>query len=307
MALHVIVGAGATAAATARLLAERDEPVRLVSRSGTGPRHPLIETIRLDARDTDALAESAKGATTLFNCAAPAYHTWPEALPPLFRSILTAAERTEAGYVMLGNLYGYGPHEGVLTEEYPLAATGPKGKVRAQMWLEAERAFRQDRVRVCEVRAAQFLGPAAYSVFTLTVQPQVLAGRLVVVPQSPDAPHAFAAIEDVARTLVTVAHDERSWGQAWHAPVIESSVRALAGRLADLAGAPTPRLHELTEREEGVLALTSPLWGELYETRYMSHRPFHVSSARVAETFGLRPTPVDEVLRKVVGDVQVAA
>lgn len=306
MTFHVIVGAGAPAIATARLLAERDEQVRLVSRSGNGPRHPRIEVIPLDARDTDALVELVTGATALFNCAVSAYQTWPETLPPLFRSMLVAAERTEARYVMLGNLYGYGPHQGVLTEDHPLAAAGPKGKVRAQMWLEAERAFREGRVSVSEVRAAQFLGIGAVSVFTLTVQPQVLAGRLAVVPQSLDLPHAYTAITDVARTLVAVADDDRSWGHAWHAPVISSTVRALAVQLAELAGAPAPRLEEITEREESVLSLASPLWGELHETRHMSHGPFEVSSARVETTFGLKPAPLDQVLREAIGGPQRA-
>jgi len=302
MAFHVIVGAGAAAVATARLLAGRDESVRLVSRAGGGPRHPLIEPVSLDARDTEALVELAKGATALFNCAAPAYHTWPEAVPPLFRSLLAAAERSGAHYVMLGNLYGYGPSGGVVTEDHPLTASGPKGRVRAQMWLEAERAFQDGRVRVCEVRAGQFIGQGAVSIFALTVQPQVLAGRLAMVPASLDTPHVFTAIQDAARTRAAVAGDDRSWGRAWHAPMIRSSMRELAARLAELADAGDPRLEEITEREESLLALTSPLWGELAETRHLSHQPFLVSSARVEETFGLKPTPLDQILSQVVRD-----
>jgi 2-polyprenyl-6-methoxyphenol hydroxylase-like FAD-dependent oxidoreductase len=39
MALHVIVGAGPVGGATASLLAERGERVRIVSRHGAGPEH----------------------------------------------------------------------------------------------------------------------------------------------------------------------------------------------------------------------------------------------------------------------------
>ncbi len=41
MALHVIVGAGPVGTATANLLAERGEQVRVVTRRGTGPEHPV--------------------------------------------------------------------------------------------------------------------------------------------------------------------------------------------------------------------------------------------------------------------------
>ena len=56
MALHVIVGAGPVGTATATLLAERGERVRVLTRRGGGPQHPAIERIAADATDADRLA-----------------------------------------------------------------------------------------------------------------------------------------------------------------------------------------------------------------------------------------------------------
>ncbi|WP_433336187.1 NAD-dependent epimerase [Spirillospora sp. CA-294931] len=295
MTFHVIVGAGGTAAATARLLAGRGERVRMVTRGGGGPEHPLVERIALDAGDTDGLAELTRGAATLFNAAMPPYHTWPQTVPPLFASILAAAERGGADYVMLGNLYGYGPVDGPLTEDHPLAATGPKGEVRARMWREAKEAHDAGRVRVTEVRAGQFYGEGAFSLFSFLVQPNVLAGRLALVPANLDTPHGFSAIGDTAEALVAVAGDERSWGRAWHAPVANVSVRDLASRLAAVTGAPAPRLETMADRELTMLGLADPFWNELWETEHMSHRSFVVDSTRIQETFGVKPSPVDDV------------
>lgn len=240
MPFHVIVGAGATAHAAARLFAEDGERVRIVSRRGTGPDHALIEPIALDATDAEALAELSRGAETIVNCAMPAYHTWPQTVPPLFRAILAAAVRSGADYVMLGNLYAYGPVDGPVTEDLPLLATGPKGRVRAQMWQEAAEAHAAGRVRVTEVRSGQFLGAGAVSSFTLTVQPTVLTGQLALTPAALDTPTGYTAIDDAARALVTLVRDERSFGHAWHAPTTNATVRELATILADLAGAPAP-------------------------------------------------------------------
>lgn len=296
MSVHVIIGRGATAHAATLLLAEAGDEVRVVSRSGGGPEHPRVTSIALDAGDTTALTEIAAGASTIINAAMPAYHTWPQTVPPLFGSILSAAESTGATYVMLGNLYGYGPVDAPLTEDHPLAATGPKGEVRARMWLEAKTAHDAGRVRATEVRAGQFIGPDAFSIFNTAVVPKVLAGRLVIVPAALDTPHSFTSIGDAARALVAVARDERGLGQAWHAPVVVSSVSAMATRLAELAGAPTPRLAEMTDRELTLLGTTAPFWDELWETYYMSHRPFVVDASRIESTFGLTATPLDEVL-----------
>ena len=297
---HVIVGRGGTASATALLLADRGERVRVVSRSGTGPDHPNIERVALDATDATALAAVTRGAATVFNTAMPAYHTWPEAVPPLFGAILSAAEQAGADLVMLGNLYGYGPVDGPLTEDAPLAARGPKGAVRARMWREAEAAHRAGRVRVTEVRAGQFLGAGAVSVFSLMVQSNVLSGRLALVPQAVDLPHSYTAITDAAAALVAVAGDDRAWGRAWHAPIITSTVRELATRLAALAGVEPPTLEVMTDRELTLLGLGDPFWIEVFETYHMSHRTFLVDDSALRDTFGVGATDLDDVLKTVV-------
>ncbi|WP_216908025.1 NAD-dependent epimerase/dehydratase family protein [Nocardia noduli] len=300
MPQHVIIGRGGTASATALLLADRGEQVRVVSRSGTGPDHPNIERVALDATDATALAAVARGAATVFNTAMPAYHTWPEAVPPLFGAILSAAEQANADLVMLGNLYGYGPVDGPLTEDAPLAATGPKGAVRARMWREAEAAHRAGRVRVTEVRAGQFLGAGAVSVFSLMVQSNVLSGRLALVPQAVELPHSYTAITDAAAALVAVAGDDRAWGRAWHAPIITSTVRELATRLAALASVEPPSLEVMTDRELTLLGLGDPFWIEVFETYHMSHRTFLVDDSALRDTFGVGATDLDDVLKTVV-------
>jgi nucleoside-diphosphate-sugar epimerase len=301
MSLHVIIGRGGTARRTAQLLAAAGDQVRMASRSGAGPDHPNIENVALDALDTDGLADLAKGAATVINCAMPAYHTWPETVPPLFGSILTATERAGADYVMLSNLYAYGPVDGPVTEETPLTATGPKGGVRARMWHEAKAAHDAGRLRVTEVRAGQFLGAGAVSLFTLLVLPKVVAGQLALVPSSLDHRHSFAYLGDVARTLVAVARDDRSWGRPWLTPTITATVRELAGRAAERAGAPEPRLAELTDREVALLGLTDPFWNEIPETRYMDTGRFLADPSYTEKTFGLAATPVDEVVGDMLG------
>ncbi|MQY08044.1 NAD-dependent epimerase/dehydratase family protein [Actinomadura macrotermitis] len=295
MSFHIVVGAGATGIATALLLAGSGERVRLVTRGGSGPEHPLVERVALDAADAAALTEAARGAATVFNAAAPAYHTWPTTLPPLFRAVLSAAEHAGADYVMLGNLYGYGPVDGPLTEDLPLLATGPKGEVRARMWREAEAAHRAGRVRVTEVRAGAFLGTGAVSWFTLLVEPHVRAGRPALVQGRPDVPHGFTAVADVAAALLAVSRGDRAWGRAWHAPVTNATAQEAAAVLAEAAGAPAPRLAGMTDRELTLLGLTSPLWNELWEIAYMTDRPFVVDSSGIEDAFGLKPTPLEEV------------
>jgi nucleoside-diphosphate-sugar epimerase len=297
MSFHVVVGAGATGTATAELLADSGVRVRLITRRGTGPARPGIERIAADATDPDRLTELTEGAVTLFQCAAPPYHRWPAEFPPLAAALLTAAERTGAGYVMLGNLYGYGPVDGPLTEDLPLAATTVKGRVRAQLWQDALAAHQAGRVRVTEVRASTFIGPGAVSVFTLMVEPQVLAGQPAVVAADLDAAHSWTYTGDVARTLVAVSQDDRTWGRPWHVPAGPAvSIRELAERLAEAAGAPAPKLRVLTTDELTALGEADPIMKELPEMHYLHDQPLILDSSQTEQTFGLKPTPLDEVL-----------
>ncbi|MFF5537981.1 NAD-dependent epimerase/dehydratase family protein [Streptomyces cinerochromogenes] len=300
MSLHVIVGAGATGSATARLLAAAGERVRLVTRRGSGPLHERIERVTADATDTARLIELTRGATTVFNCAMPPYDRWPAEFPPLAAAVLAAAERTGADYVMLGNIYAYGPTDEAAREDHPLAPTGIKGHVRARMWQDARAAHAAGRVRVTEVRASDFLGADAYSPFTLMVGAQVLAGSTAFYPGDPHAPHSWTYTVDAARTLIAAARHEESWGRAWHVPsASEAPASELAARLAAAAGAPGPRLERMTRAELEEIGRTDPVMAEFSEMLYLYDRPSILDATLTAKALEISPTPIDEVLAEM--------
>jgi nucleoside-diphosphate-sugar epimerase len=297
MSLHIVVGAGASGVATARLLADAGDQVRLITRSGSGPAHPAIELVAADANDLASRPELTEGATTLFNCLMPPYHRWPTDFPPAAAALLAAAERADAGYVTLGNVYGYGPVDRPATEDLPMTPNSEKGLVRARMWQDALAAYEAGRVRVTEVRAIDFIGQGAYSIFTLMMAPQILAGEPVVIPAHLDALHSWSYIGDVARTLVAASRDERAWGRGWHVPSTATiSVRELATRFAELAGAPSPTLVAMSAEELELVGRTDPIVNEFPEMQYMYQHPFILDSSLTEQTFGLRPTTLADAL-----------
>ncbi|PZF92397.1 NAD-dependent epimerase/dehydratase family protein [Micromonospora deserti] len=308
MALHVIVGAGPVGTATARLLADRGERVRVITRRGGGPEHPAVERVAADATDADRLTALTAAAATLYNCANPAYHRWTTDWPPLAAALLTAAERNGAVLATAGNLYGYGPVKGAMTESTPLRPSSVKGQVRVRMWADALAAHEAGRVRITEVRGADYLGAGAQSVGTLLVLAPVLRGRRAVVPADLDAPHSWTYVGDLARTLVTVATDERGWGRAWHVPSPPpASVRALAARAAALAGAPAPKLTRMPRPVLRLGGLVNPTVRELWEMAYQFDRPFLLDSTAATATFGIHPTSLDDALVETAGALRTPA
>src|SRR5471032_797305 len=92
MTLHVIVGAGPVGSTTASMLADMGEHVRVVTRSGGGPVHPLVERAAANASDPEALKAAAAGATVMYSAGSPPYDRWVTDWPPLAASMLSAAE-----------------------------------------------------------------------------------------------------------------------------------------------------------------------------------------------------------------------
>ena len=298
MSLHVILGAGPVGSAVAKLLAERGDQVRLISRRGAGPEHAGIERVRADGADAERLCELAAGAAALYNCANPLYHRWLVDWPPLAAALLTAAERSGAVLAIASNLYGYGPVDGPITAGTDLAATHPKLRVRADMWRDALSRHEAGRLRVVEARSSDYI--EANSIFSFVLSKPLRAGKRAFVPSALDVPHSWTAIADAARTLVALATDPRAWGQAWLVPTNPPmTVRELAGRYAALVGAPSPKLSEVPYPVLWAAGLFDPLLRELRATRYQFIRPFVLDSSFTERTFDLRPTELDTALRSV--------
>jgi nucleoside-diphosphate-sugar epimerase len=297
MGRHVIVGAGQVGRHLVELLATQGHDVTVVTRSGSGP--GKVTRIAADATDRDRLIGITKGTDVLYNVAAPPYTRWPQDWPPLADALLAAAAATGAAVVTASNLYLYGPVDGPMTEDLLPAPAGHKGRVRAKMWSDALAAHEARRVRVTEIRAADYFGPGAGEQTPVGTRfvPPLLAGRRVMFPGDPAAPHSWTYLPDVARALAVAGTDGRAFGRAWHVPTNPPlSARALAERLSALAGAPTPRITRMPHWAMNAVGVLSPTVRELRETRYQFDRPFVVDSSAFESTFDITPTPIDEAL-----------
>ncbi|HEY3562826.1 MAG TPA: NAD-dependent epimerase/dehydratase family protein [Kribbella sp.] len=296
--MHVVVGAGAVGGAVARLLAAKGERVRVITRSGSGP--DGVERIAADAKA--GLTQYVEGATAIYSCAGPAYDQWAQEWPPLNNALIAAAESSGAVLVSTGNLYGYGPVDGPMTEDLPLRPNTVKGRVRAELWSQALNAHEAGRIRTAEVRGSDYLGAGAVSPFSVTVLPKVIAGRRGAIPGDLDAPHSWTYVGDVARTLIAVAGDENAWGRAWHVPTPEPlSVRQLAQRAAVLAGAPTARVGSMPTLVLRLAGLVDAAAREMVEMQYQWQRPFVVDSTAATVAFGIEATATDDALREMIG------
>ncbi|MBN1094114.1 NAD(P)H-binding protein [Blastococcus sp. TML/M2B] len=309
MGLHVVVGKGPVGTTTAEQLVARGHAVRVLSRSG-GSSTDAVEHRQVDATDADALAAAAAGADALYNAVNPAYPRWATDWPPVAAALLSAAERTGAVLVTMGNLYGYGRPSGPMTPETPLDATDVKGRVRARMWADALAAHEAGRVRVTEARAADFVGPQVSAEHSHLARqlPALRAGRRAWVVGDPDALRSWAYLPDVAATLATLGTDERALGRAWHVP--SAPPRSQRQALTDLAaamGVPPVPVSSVPWPVLRAVGLAVPVMREVVAIRHQFDQEFVIDASATTATFGLEPTPWDDVVAAVAAGTPVTA
>jgi nucleoside-diphosphate-sugar epimerase len=307
MALFVVVGAGPVGRETARLLATEGHEVRLVSRGGAMIDGVGISSIALDARDGQGLAEVSASAEVIFMCAMAPYTKWPTDFPPIMDGVVVAAESVGARLVVLGNIYGYGKQaRSPLTSASPLAPTSIKGRVRTAMWEQALGSA----VPAIEVRASDYLGDGAGSLFTLMTLPLLLAGKPAAWPGDLDTAHPWSFTKDVARTLVAVSRYSGGWGRAFHVPSQHISVRDLSARFAELAGAPLPDLHALTDDDLNALAREDEFMREIAEMAYLFRRSYIFDASYTELVFGIKASSLDTMIEDTLqnrGEKRAAA
>ena len=311
MARHVVVGKGAIGTTLATLLASEGHDVVVVSRSGAphgrpgtpdehpAPPHPApgrVEHVAADIAQAGTLAPLARGAEVIYNCVNPPYHRWAADWPPLHATFLDAAEASGAVLVTTGNLYGHGAGSGVMREDTPLASTETKGRVRAEMWREAQRRHDAGQVRATEVRGSDYFGPLADdgAHYGARLLGPLLAGRPLRPVGDPDAPHALTFVPDFARALVAAGRTPEAWGRPWLAPHLPAeNFRDVARRFANAAEVAEPRIAPVPGAALALAGAFSPMMREVRRISCQFTAPFEVDSRESERALGVPATPWD--------------
>ncbi len=302
MATHVIFGTGAVGLALVEQLAAAGEQVIAVNRSGYADAPDGVKIAAGDVSDPGFTSNVARGAAVLYQCLNPPYTKWPDLFPPLQASLVEAATAAEAKLVSFENLYMYGPTGGApLTEDLPYAATGAKGRVRAQMAEDLLASHEAGKVRVAIGRAADYFGPRGLlSQIGERVFYPVLAGKNARVMGDPDQPHTFSYIPDIAAGLATLGARDQADGRAWHLPnASTTTTRGFVERISEAAGtdatvSPMPPLIF------NLVALFNGNVREIKEVLYQVEAPFVVDSSAFESAFDQRATPLGESIPTTV-------
>ena len=275
--LHVVLGAsgGAGLAITKELVA-RGLPVRAVNRSGSVD-FAGVEPFAADVDDPAEAARAVAGAAIVYMAAQPPYHRWPDRFPGMLATVVDAAAEVGARFVMVDNLYMYGPGAGSMSETTPHRATEAKGVVRREMADALLEADRSGRLPVLIGRLSDYFGPRGdnSTIAALAFAP-LAKGRGIRWPFQGEVLHSVAYLPDVARALVDLATTDDAYGRVWVLP----HASAITGM--EFLALVNDRLDEPVKASVltlGMFRLAAPFHKpsrELLAIRYQFEEPFVV-------------------------------
>ncbi|MFE4194884.1 NAD-dependent epimerase/dehydratase family protein [Paenarthrobacter sp. NPDC056912] len=293
--MYVVTGAGPVGYTVAEQLAEQGHTVRVLTRSGSGPEHPLIERMRVDASDPAQLTQAVTGALAVFHCIhGSAYRAaaWAAELPQAEQVVMDAAAAAGAVVVFPESLYSYSEPDRTMKESSPREASGGKRGIRTAL-LKARQAHAADTVSVV---AGDFFGPRVRMAHAgERMVPLVLAGKGVQVIGSTREPHSFTYVPDLAAAMIAAAQQPELWNTALHAPTGPAvTQREMADAHAAAAGLSAPKVSAVPGWVLRVAGVFSTDMRELAEMLYQFERPFVMDSSESQRLLGLEPTPLPQ-------------
>ncbi|TKV28458.1 NAD-dependent epimerase/dehydratase family protein [Arthrobacter sp. NamB2] len=297
MSTYAVTGAGPVGWSIAEQLAARGDTVRILTRSGSGPDHPLIERRRVDASDASALEAAVTGAAAVFHCIhASAYSeaAWKRELPAAEAVVLEAAGRQGAVVVFPESLYSYSRPDTVMTEDSERAADSGKRGVRTAL-LATRAASATDTVSVV---ASDFFGPRVRTAHAgERMVPAILQGKPIQLIGSADMPHSFTYTPDLAAAMIAAADLPRTRDRILHAPTLPAlTQRELVAAFAAAAGVRAPKLRGTPGWTLRALGAVLPSMRELAEMTYQFDLPFVMDSTASTQVLGLEPTALDAAI-----------
>lgn len=298
--LHVIFGTGPVGKATARELVKLGKRARMVNRSGQATDLPAeVEVVKGDAYNVANVTELTRGATAVYQCAQPEYHEWPEKFPALQAAIVEGTASNGAKLIVVENLYAYGETNGkAINEDSPYLTHTKKGKVRLAMSEALMAAHRSGKLRVAIGRASNFVGPE-YALLGDMVFYPALGGKTARGMGNLDAQHSFTYVPDFGKALAILGTRDEALGKAWIVPCFTTSQRDMLTAVFRQTGH-TPKLATAGRMLMRLFGLFNAGARETVEMMYEWEQPFVVDSSRFERAFGLKATPIEQVIRESV-------
>lgn len=290
-----VFGYGPVGRLVVQALAARGDRVRVAQRSRPRNMPAGTDHVPCDILDPADVARALDGAAQAVLAVGFPYDSrvWKKVWPRAMTNMVEGCAAAGARLVFIDGLYQLGRQTAPLTEDMPLAATGDKATVRAEVtriWWAAG-----GRVRVAALRCPDFYGPdVPVSHLGASAFGELAKGNPAQLLVPADLPHDFAHVPDIARAAVTLLDaSDPDFGQAWNMPCAPTRTpRALLAIGAEALGMRL-RVWAVPFALLRPVGLFYRFAKEVADVGFTWKRPYIVDGGKFTRRFGFAATPFE--------------
>lgn len=301
MALETIIGAGGSVGVPlAKELARYTNKIRLVGRKPEKINEG-DELVEADLKDFSKIDAAVKGSEIVYVTIGFEYDikVWRAVWPPFVKAVIDACEKHGAKLVFFDNMYMY-DHTRLanMTEDTPMNPKTKKGLVRKELVDMILDAAKAGRIKAIIARAADFIGPKN-SVFVLSVLNNFKQGKKADWLITDRTLHNFTFVDDAAKAVAMLAHEEDTWNQVWHMPSTPAKTGKEWITLAAKVAGVEPKYRLAPKWLLSAMGWFNTLFREIGEMSYQSANDYYLNSDKFCNRFNFEITPPEEAIRQV--------
>ena len=302
--MQTILGANGTIGSVlAKELRAYTDRIRLVSRSPKKV-NDTDELFPADLLQPGMVDKAVEGCNVAYLTAGLEYRlkTWQIQWPLIMKNVIAACKKHKTKLVFFDNIYMYHPDKlSLMTEETAISPASEKGKVRAEIAQMVLNEIKTGKLEALIARAADFYGPnITNSVYNEVVIKKLKAGKKANWFCSISHLHSFTFTPDAALATALLGNTVNAFNQVWHLPTAAPITgKEWIEKVAKELGV-EPKTQVASKFMIKMLGLFNPVMKEFVEMLYQWDRDYNFDSSKFETVFKMKPTPIDEGIKKAV-------
>ncbi len=301
---HTILGAGGSVGnALASELLNKNENVRLVSRSGFSIQG--AEVFKADLNSYNETLKSIEGSDMAYLTVGLPYNSkiWNEKWPVIMQNTIDACKKAGVKLIFFDNVYMYGKVNGEMTENIPYNPCSKKGEIRARVATMLEEEMKNGNIKAVIARAADLYGPfgTKTSLPFIFVIDKLMKGKKAQWLVSDNKKHSFTYTIDAAKGMVLLANNEESNNQIWHLPTYNPAITGkefieLAAKELNVE----PNYSILKKWMIKMAGFFDRTISEVYEMLYQNEDNYIFNSTKFNDFFNYKPKTYSEGIKETI-------
>ncbi|MDZ5473500.1 NAD-dependent epimerase/dehydratase family protein [Bacillus sp. 31A1R] len=252
---------------------------------------PLASIMVGDALNKNDLKEAISKADLVFHSINIPYEKWDPTLLTILTNILEECHSQNKPFIYVDNIYSYGRHSNLVTEDTQKNPHTKKGNFRLKLINE----IKKSGVPYLIAHFPDFYGPKADNTLLQYTFEQVLKKGKGGYVGDPTIKREFIYIKDGANALVELALRDDTYNESWNIPGASTITGEEISVIASQYLNKDVKFSKVTKWMIAMIGIVDPSMREYVEMTYLNETPVILSGSKYEQRIGPVPRTPYEV------------